>query len=158
MPREYHARVSVETRAILLATDQATGRATFQRWGELKGVCAELMIVLAGPFRSAMRDERLPAAYPFTSTTQLTRRLKCPTDEALRRRVLRCRNAIANLAQSAGDPLPPIDAVIENHPWRGYRLNPDLIRLVALAELEEAGHASRPEGHDSRPGSPRSKR
>jgi hypothetical protein len=54
--------------------------------------------------------------------------------------------------------LPPLDAVIESHQWRGYRLNPDLIRLVALAELEETGHASRPGGHDSQPSSPRTKR
>ncbi len=103
-PREYPARVSTETRAILLATDQATGCVAFQRWGELKGVCAELMIVLAAPFRAAMHDGRSPTAYPFTPTTQLVRQLKCRTDGALRRRVLRCRTAIAKLAQSAGDP------------------------------------------------------
>ena len=108
VPREYPARVSTETRAILLATDQATGRAAFQRWGELKGVCADLMIVLAAPFRLAMRDERSPKAYPFMPTTQLVRQLKCRTDEALRRRVLLCRKAIAKLAQSAGDPLPSL--------------------------------------------------
>ncbi len=107
VPREYPARVSTETRAILLATDQPTGCAAFQRWGELKGVHAELMIVLAEPFRLAMRDERSPTAYPFMPTTQLVRRLKCRTDEALRRRVLLCRKAIAKLAQSAGDPLLP---------------------------------------------------
>ena len=58
------ARISrrrlMETRAILLATDQATGRAAFQRWGSSKAACAELMIVLAAPFRLAMRDERPP--------------------------------------------------------------------------------------------------
>jgi hypothetical protein len=29
------------------------------------------MIVLAAPFRLAMRDERLPTAYPFMPTAQL---------------------------------------------------------------------------------------
>ena len=42
---------------------------------------------------------------------------------------------MAKLALSTGDPLPTLDAVIENHPWRGYRLNPDRVRIVALSEI-----------------------
>jgi hypothetical protein len=31
----------------------------------------------------------------------------------------------------------PDDAIVENLPWQGYRLNPFRVRLVALSEIEE---------------------
>ena len=44
-------------------------------------------------------------------------------------------NEINRLATEAGDTSPPIDAVIETSQWRGYRLNPDAVRIVAFTEL-----------------------
>ena len=96
------------------------------------------MIVLAEPFRGAMRDERAPERYPFTSTANLLRQTNCAQEETLRRHVLRCRNRITRLAKDAGDPPPSIDAVIENSQWHGYRLNPDRIRIVAITELGDS--------------------
>ena len=61
------------------------------------------------------------------------------TGASLRRRVLRCRKQIEKLATNAGSRSPLIDDVIENHQWRGYRLNPDVVRIVAIAELTYAG-------------------
>ena len=95
--RDYHPRVSTEAQAILLATDQATGRAKFQRWGELKGACAELIIVLAEPFRLAMREERSPTTYPFMPTTQLVERIEV---------WIRCS------AQTTRPPLPESDGEV----------------------------------------------
>ena len=108
-------------------------RVIFDRWGEIKGAGAELLIALAEPFREATRDELAPENFPFIKT-DLLRRPKC-TEEALRRRVLRCRSRIAHLATAAGEPAPAIDAVIENSRWHGYRLNPDSVRIVAITEL-----------------------
>ena len=129
-----------------------------ERWGELRGTHAALIIALAVPFRMAVRDELAPMNHPYIGTTSLVDQLKCGSDGTLRRRVLRCRNAIAKLAQSAGNPVPPLDAVIENHPWHGYRLNPDRIRLVALSELRKTGHALHQKGHASRRDSRRPRR
>jgi hypothetical protein len=56
-------------------------------------------------------------------------------EETLRRRVLRCRTMIAQLAQNAGAVAPALDAVIENNQSHGYRLNPDTVRIVAITEL-----------------------
>ncbi|MBW7997805.1 MAG: hypothetical protein FVQ81_14785 [Candidatus Glassbacteria bacterium] len=123
---------------IRMAIDEHRKRVVFDRWGEITGVGAELLIVLAEPFRKAMDDELAPEHYPFTETHGLVRRLKCEGDETLRRRVLRCRNMITKLAENAGDPPPSIDAVIESSQWHGYRLNPDSIRIVAITEL---GHS-----------------
>jgi hypothetical protein len=123
---------------IRMAVDEVQKRVIFHRWGEIRGVSAELIITLAEPFRQAMRDELAPEHYPFTETSNLIRKTNCDANEGLRRRVLRCRNKVAQLATNAGDPPPSLDAVIENSQWHGYRLNPDRIRIVALSELSQS--------------------
>jgi hypothetical protein len=120
---------------IQIAVDEDGKRVVFARWGEVTGVSAELLIALAVPFRKAMGKELAPERFPFTSTASLLRQTNCPNTEALRRRVLHCRNRIARMATNTGDPPPSTDAVIENSQWHGYRLNPDRVRIVALSEL-----------------------
>lgn len=120
---------------IRMSIDEDGGRVVFDRWGEVKGANAELLIALATPFRDAARNELMPQRFPFTSTANLLRQIRCANEETLRRRVHRCRNRIAKIAKSAGDPPPPINAVIESNQWHGYRLNPDQVRIVALSEL-----------------------
>jgi hypothetical protein len=135
---------------IWMAMDAEQKRVMLNGWGELSGVHASLIIALAAPFRRAVRDELAPEHYPFTKASELMRRTNCSADETLRRRILRCRSQIADVAKNVGSSPPSLDAAIENNPWRGYRLNPDRIRLVAPSELEEPGHASQPKGHASR--------
>ena len=120
------------TPQIRLAIDRE--RVFFDRWGPIRGVGAELLIALAEPFREAMKAELTPENFPFTKTSDLVRRFNCKHG-TLRRRVYRCRNEIARLAAGAGESSPSIEAVIENLPWRGYRLNPDRVKLVALTQL-----------------------
>ena len=121
-----------------MAIDEGGKRVVFDRWGEIKGASAELIIALAQPFRQAMRNELAPERYPFLETSKLMRQISCESDETLRRRILRCRNKIAELASNAGDPTPSLDAVFENNKWHGYRLNPDRIRIVAISELSRS--------------------
>jgi hypothetical protein len=134
-----------------LAVDEERNRVTFERWGDVSGAGAEVLIALAGPFRSAARDERAPEHYPFTKTRDLLRRLDCENEEALRRRVERLRKQVARLAERAGDLAPAMDAVVESSPWHGYRLNPDYLRIVGPRELREPGHVtgSSRGGHNS---------
>jgi hypothetical protein len=80
---------------ILMAVDEVRKRVIFNRWGEIRGVSAGLIITLAEPFRQAMRDELAPEHYPFMKTLNLIRKTNCDANEALRRRVLRCRNDCA---------------------------------------------------------------
>jgi hypothetical protein len=115
-----------------LSIDEVGKRVVFERWGEIRGVNAELLIALAGPFRDARGIELAPEQYPYLNKQKLEQQLKCESNEVLRRRVLRCRNAIKKLAEKAGDVAPPTDAVIESSQWHGYRLNPDRVRLIAL--------------------------
>ena len=122
---------------IRIAIDAEQKRVIFARWGEMKGAGADLIIALAGPFRGAAGREPGSECYPFVKTGDLLRHIRGISEETLRRRVLRCRNKVTQLAQSAGEPPPPIDAVIESNQWHGYRLNPDRIRIVAMSELSE---------------------
>ena len=98
---------------------------------------AELLIFLASFHRQATSDEVAPERYPFAQTRDVLSELDIEGDETLRRRVFRCRKQIEKLAKSAGDPSPSMDDVIENHQWHGYRLNPDVVRIVAITELNE---------------------
>lgn len=122
---------------IRIAIDQARKRVVFDKWGEIKGVSALLLTTLAEPFRVSVRNERAPEKYPFTSVRDLLRRSNCNHKEALRRRILRCRRQIEKLARDVGDAPPSAEAVIENQPWYGYRLNPDRVRIVALSDLRK---------------------
>ena len=72
--------------------------------GRDKGVGAELLIALAAPFRDARERELAPEGYPYLTKERLARQLNCESDEVLRRRVLRCRNAINGLADQSRRP------------------------------------------------------
>jgi hypothetical protein len=120
---------------IRIAIDEKRKRVIFDRWGEIGGKSAELLIALAGPFRRALSEERSTEHYPFTTTSAFMRQTNCGDNETLRRQISRCRNKIAQSAMKAGDPSPSLDAVIETSQWRGYRLNPDQVRILAIMEL-----------------------
>jgi hypothetical protein len=122
-------------REIRVAIDGNRIRVVFDRWGEIKGVSAELLIFLASLHRQAASDEVAPERYPFAPTRDVLSKLRIDNEELLRRRVFRCRRQIEKLATNARDTPPSLDDVIENRQWRGYRLNPDVIRIVAITEL-----------------------
>jgi hypothetical protein len=127
---------------IRMAIDVDRRRLVFDRWGAIEGTAAELLMVLAEAHQRAMSQGLLPERYPFTPTARLLERLRADSAETLRRRVLRCRNAIARLARRASDASLSMDAVIESNQWHGYRLNPDAVRLVAITELTDGGSMS----------------
>ena len=138
VPSEMPEQLDVVRVEIRIAIDEEGQRVVFDGWGEVKGVGAALIIALAEPFRRAMLGELSPERYPFTKSGELCRKTGCDNEETFRRRVLRCRNRIKKLAKAAGDPPPSIESVIENIQWRGYRLNPDRVRIVALTEVRRS--------------------
>ena len=89
---------------IRMAIDTERRRVVFDRWGELTGVSASLIIALAEPFRQATRDELRTGALPFTETAELMSQTKCDGDETLRRRIMRCRNDDSGLARMPVSP------------------------------------------------------
>jgi 7-cyano-7-deazaguanine synthase in queuosine biosynthesis len=119
---------------IWIALDASDKRVVFNRWGEIKGANAQLLLILAAPFRKAVQEECVPERFPFISAGALSQQIGC-AQETLRQRVNRCRNEIARMASEAGDPVPSDEDVIENIPWHGYRLNPNGVRIVAMSDL-----------------------
>ena len=122
---------------IQISVDETGNRVVFDRWGEIGGASAQLLVILAASYRDAVRNERAPKNFPFIRGKDLSRQVGVD-EEALRRRVSRCRSQIAKLASKAGDPAPSDEAVIENNPWHGYRLNPDRVRIVVISDLSPA--------------------
>ena len=122
---------------IMLAVDRRQNRVIVDRWGELKGKNAALVMALIEPFQLAVRSELSPEGYPFTSSPALMDRIDCVSDEVLRRIIFRCRRMITALATGAGIVPPPPDAVIESNQGHGYRLNPDRVHIVAIGELRD---------------------
>ena len=124
---------------ILMAFDENGQRVVIGGLGEISGAIFQLLDTLRQTFRSAREAELLPQKYPFLKTADLARELNLD-GASIRKRVSRFRNEeIANLCKAAGRPVLPEDAIIENLPWNGYRLNPFRVRLVALSGIGEAG-------------------
>ena len=138
-PRTVTGQTTATDPEIRIAIDASRRRVVFERWGEIKGVVADLLIALAEPFRIAMHDKIAPEHYPFIKTYKLMSLTECDTEETMRRRILRGRNGISEMARAAGYPSPSINAVIESLQGHGYRLNPDRIRIVAVSELSRGG-------------------
>ena len=94
---------------IRIAIDANRRRVVFERWGEIKGVVADLLISLAEPFRKAMHDGIAPEHYPFIKTPELMRLTKCDIEETMRKRILRGRTRISEMASAAGYPTPSLE-------------------------------------------------
>src|ERR1700733_13371423 len=107
--RQY-AQFILAAQEIRISIDEGGKCVVFQRWGELKGAHAKLIIALSELYRDATRNELSPERYPFFETSKLRSRLNCGSDEVLRRCVLRCRNRIKKLAKDVGEVEPSIDA------------------------------------------------
>ena len=72
--------------------------------------------------------------HAFVSSDTLTNQLNVDSEEALRKRISEFRRSVTNLAGTKwGMPLSR-NAVIENRPGKGYRLNPNVV-IVDPKEL-----------------------
>ncbi|SFR47918.1 7-cyano-7-deazaguanine synthase [Litoreibacter janthinus] len=94
---------------------------------EVKGADYGLFICLAKEHLRAAGLGLDPLDYPTTTARKLARALQVEASEAVRRRILRARNALAKKATSAGLDPHRAKALIENLPSHGYRLAPDLV-------------------------------
>ena len=79
--------IDVPLQEIRMSIDEVRKRVVFERWGEIRGVSAELLIALAAPFREARQGELPPEQYPYLAPQKLEHQLRCETNEVLRRRV-----------------------------------------------------------------------
>jgi 7-cyano-7-deazaguanine synthase in queuosine biosynthesis len=119
---------------ILLAIDQRRDEIIIAGLPPIKSKSGvQLLLLLAKQHRADSEDERAPKNFTFISSPRLEEQLGI-SNYALRRRVERIRDKIAEaFLDHAGQPVER-ELIIESIQWQGYRLNPR-IRLVALAEM-----------------------
>jgi hypothetical protein len=113
----------VERQVVIGGIEPIGGRGAF-------ALAAELV----GAYEKDRSEGLAPENYHYLRSLHLTKVLST-TEHGLRRRVLRFRRRVADsFARRFGLPLAG-DAVIQNRPWKGYRLNP-MIRVLALDQIE----------------------
>ena len=121
---------------ILLAFDEVGRRLVIDGLGEILGASFELLDALRAAFRNARGAELRPEKYPFVKSIDLANALSLD-ESSMRKRVSRFRTEMMGLCNAICRPPLSEDAVVENLPWHGYRLNPFRVRLVALSELKK---------------------
>lgn len=91
-------------------------------------------------FAEDQKRGRLSKHYEYYPPLELAGALGVE-DTTLRRRIARCRAAVAKGLEDLTGEIVPKDILIQNQHARGYRLNPD-VRIVAMSELEAQTPAS----------------
>lgn len=94
-----------------------------------KTATAELLIVLAKNWLKGAGDGLDPLDFPFIQANKLTSMLDLRSDEVLRKRVGRARTHLRQRFASAGLGKEIGSNMIENIPWEGYRLAPELVKV-----------------------------
>jgi hypothetical protein len=118
---------------VKISIDEVRHCVVLADWGTITGKSADIFIVLAKPFREAETCQLPPESFAFTSPKLLSQSLGIE-EPTLRQQIRRCRRKIHDCALNAGVNPPGTDSIIENDAWRGYRLNPDHVRIVSLEE------------------------
>jgi hypothetical protein len=106
---------------------------------ELKGADYLLLRRLLDTFEEDQRNRKAPENYRYTSTKTLATKLKV-RQPTVHQRVLRIRKRLFEWF-TEDYPLPE-DALVENAPWEGYRINP-AVRLLDISEMDAADRPSR---------------
>jgi hypothetical protein len=127
---------------VLIAFNPAKEAVLLGSGQPLKGAHYSLLEAMRPNYEAARDAGLLPQDYPSIPAPTLADALGV-SEEAVRKRVVKVRRAIAARGL---DP----DAVIENLPWRGYRLSP-YVRLISPSSFHQlSGHNFAAEGHNSR--------
>jgi 7-cyano-7-deazaguanine synthase in queuosine biosynthesis len=141
------------TSEIRLAVDVAKKRVLIRGIEPIRSPGSfSLVAVLVEAYETDRSERRAPENHRYVKTLNLTQMLRV-NDLALRRRVERLRRSVAGSYERCFGLSLGGDAVIQNQPWRGYRLNP-LVRVVAPDQIDQSAkrHELDAERHDSSTG------
>lgn len=98
-----------------------------------KGATFDLLAALADVFLKSAGDGLAPLDYRYVRARSLAEGSGLE-EETVRRRVNRARQLLRTRFESAQLEPDLADEVIENSPWHGYRLNPDLLEVRLTTE------------------------
>lgn len=108
-----------EKQDVILGPSERLGRASYS-----------LLNSLRPEYEAAKQAGKAPENHPFIDGHKLADRL-CIAEASLRRRISRFRGRLNQSSVAAVNGPLSADAVIENEPWLGYRLNPAVLVLAA---------------------------
>ncbi len=131
-PGSAASRQDTSRKEIRLNIDESSGTIEIAGLGTMTGVSAEVIATLAEKHLEAAGRGREPADYPLLRTAVLVERWQLSGEEVVRRRITRARNRLAKMAAASGWPESDVAGIIETLPWKGYRLNPFLIRVFKV--------------------------
>jgi hypothetical protein len=115
-------------RPLVFAIDEERKRVLFRGSIEVKGAGFEIARELVREFEEDINAGRPKEEFRFVLADMLSRRLNID-GQGLRQRITRFRKALERKFLEALDAQLDTNDVIENDPWRGYRLNPYLLRV-----------------------------
>lgn len=115
-------------RPLVFAIDEERKRVLFHGSIEVKGAGFEIVRELAQEFEEDVNAGRQKEEFRFVLADALSKRLKID-GQGLRQRITRLRKVLERKFLEALDVQLDTNDVIENDPWRGYRLNPYLLRV-----------------------------
>lgn len=97
---------------------------------EIKGAPFKLMRELANATLEGAGRGLAPEEYPLIKAAKLAETLGMSNEESLRKSVNRTRNTLKKKFASASLDAEWAENAIENLPWNGYRLNPNLCEVL----------------------------
>jgi len=129
-PGSAASRQDTILREIRLDIDKSSGTIEIVGLGTMIGASAQVLGTLAGPHLEAAGEGREPSDYPLTDAATLAGLWNLDDDEAVRKRINRVRGHLTSMARAARQPAFGRNDIIENLPWKGYRLNPWHVRVI----------------------------
>ena len=123
---------SAASHQLIFALDETQREVVFADGPVLKGRHFDLMARLSIPFLADRSSLKRPERFEYVPSRTLQDHLRVQ-EHALAQCVRRIRKDIAKQFSSLGHTIDTQD-VVQNAPWKGYRLNPDLW-LVNLSEI-----------------------
>jgi hypothetical protein len=113
---------------IVFAIDQVGRKVLFHGGPELRGCGFQLVQALAKEFEEDIATGVAKDAFRFVGARQLTKRLDVD-EQSLRKRVSQTRKRLEQRFLEKCDIQLDDDDVIQSEAWKGYRLNPYLLRV-----------------------------
>ena len=94
-----------------------------------RNATSELLIVLAERWLEGAGKGLDPLDYPLVNARKLCQILGLESEESVRKRINRSRKYVKTSFESAGINPDTVADLIENIPWGGYRLNPQMVTV-----------------------------
>jgi 7-cyano-7-deazaguanine synthase in queuosine biosynthesis len=126
---------AIVRKPIVFAIDQAARKVLFGGGPELKGSGFQLVRALAKEFEEDIEGSVAKDSFRFIGARELSKRLGID-EQSLRQRVSRTRKLLEQQFLKGCDIQLDDHDVIQNEEWKGYRLNPYLLR-VKPAQLQD---------------------